>query len=183
MTRAIALLALSALAFTLSACGLTPVYGTHANGGASAPVAAALDAVYIDVIPDRPGQKLRNILIDRMVATGRNTKGDAAYRLTVGGLSESIYGLGIAKDATATRSQIKLGTGFTLYDTRGGTAKPVFVRSVSAVSSFNTLSSQYTTLVNEDDARDQTIRLLADQIVTQLELYFANPSAFATPEQ
>lgn len=177
MIRTLALFAISALAFALSACGLSPVYGTYANGGGTE-VARALDAVYIDVIPDRPGQKLRNILIDRMVATGRNTEGDAAYKLQIAGLSESIYGIGIAKDATATRSQIRLATSFTLFDMRGLKPEPLFTRSVSAVSSFNTLASQYTTLVTEDDARDQTIRLLSDQIMTQLELYFSNPSAF-----
>lgn len=183
MIRAIPVLLVSLFTLALAACGLSPVYGTYANGSTSTPVATALDSIYIDVIPDRPGQKLRNILIDRMVATGRNTAGEAAYKLQVAGLSESIYGLGIAKDATATRSQIRLATSFTLFDMRGLKPVPVFTRSVSAVSSFNTLASQYTTLVTEDDARDQTIRLLSDQIVTQLEMYFSNPAAFVkTPE-
>ncbi|NBX66714.1 MAG: hypothetical protein EBQ96_06950 [Proteobacteria bacterium] len=178
MIRTLSLLTFAALALVLSACGLSPVYGTYADTGTQASVVAALDSVYIDVIPDRPGQKLRNTLIDRMVDTGRNTKGDAAYKLQIGGLSESIYGIGIAKDATATRSQIRLAASFTLFDTRGLKPEPVFTRSVSATSSFNTLASQYTTLVTEDDARDQTIRLLADQIMTNLELYFSNPAAF-----
>lgn len=178
MTRTLLLLAISVAAFALSACGLSPVYGTYAKSSNTAAVETALDSIYIDVIPNRPGQKLRNTLIDRMVASGRNTQGDSAYKLTVAGISESIYGLGIAKDATATRSQIRLATSFTLLDMRGHKPEPVFTRSVSAVSSFNTLASQYTTLVTEDDARDQTIRLLSDQIMTQLELYFSNPVAF-----
>ena len=56
-------------------------------------------------------------------------------------------------------------------------------RDARAVSSFNTLASQYTTLVTEEDARTQTIEDLARQIQTQLELYFANPSAYPSPEE
>jgi LPS-assembly lipoprotein len=181
MTRALMIASLFALAFTLSACGLSPVYGKYTNSNQAAPVAANLDAVYIENIPNRIGQKLRNTLIDRMVATGRNTKADAAYKLEVGTVSESVYGIGIAKDATATRSQIRLNSVFTL--TKSGDGTKLLERKITAVSSFNTLASQYTTLVTEDDARDQAIRQLADQITTQLELYFSNPDAFKTPAE
>lgn len=177
MTRTLLAAFLVLASAALAACGFTPVYGTHAGGG-NAPVAAALDSVYIDTIPERSGQKLRNLLIDRMVADGRMGGTDSAYRLTVGGIGESIYGIGIAKDATATRSQIKLTTSLVLRDARDPAGPAILTRPISAVASFNQLSSQYTTLVTEDDARDQAIRQLADQVVTQLELYFSNPEAF-----
>lgn len=170
---ALALVALI-LGITLAGCGLEPVYGTHAN---DTPVAKALDDVYVANIPDRSGQKLRNELIDRMYQSGRKSSGSARYTLSVSTLSETIYGLGIAKDATATRSQIKITTTITLSDSTH--AKPLMVRSLRGVSSFNALASQYTTLVTENDARDQVIRDIADQITTLLELYFSNPTAFA----
>jgi LPS-assembly lipoprotein len=171
MTRALILVLTSVLTLTLGACGLSPVYGTFSQ---SKPITAALDAIYIDTIPDRTGQELRNDLMDRLVKSGQKSKTDAAYTLTASPVSESIYGIGIAKDDTATRSQIRLSTTFTL---KQGT-QTVLTRTVRAVSSFNTLSSQYTTLVTEDAARSQTIKQLSDQIVTQLELYFSNPTAF-----
>jgi len=156
----------------MAACGFTPVYGNFAG---SSQTKAALSQVSVDNIPDRTGQKLRNLLIDRMYMRGRPA-GDVPYRLKVGTVAETIYGLGIAKDATATRSQIRLNTTINLTNADG--TMQYFRRYLTAVSSFNTLASQYTTLVTEEDARDQVIRDLAEQIITQLELYFGDPAAF-----
>lgn len=176
-TRLALILTFATLAITLAGCGLQPVYGDYANGGKNAPVAKAFDSIYIDSIPDRTGQKLRNLMMDRMYKNGRVEKANAQYRLSIQGVTERIYGLGIAKDATATRSQIKLSTGFTL--TRiDDPATPLLQREISAVSSFNQLASDYTTLVTEEDARDQTINDLGQQIMVLLELYFGNPGAF-----
>lgn len=176
-TRLALLLTLATLAIALAGCGLQPVYGDYANGGQNSTIAAAFNDVYIDSIPDRSGQKLRNLLIDRMYKGGRVQRGASTYRLHVAGITESIYGLGIAKDATATRSQIRVTTSFILTRTEDP-ATPLLQRTITAVSSFNTLASDYTTLVTEEDARDQTIGDLSQQITTMLELYFANPDAF-----
>lgn len=168
-------------AFALSGCGFSPVYGNYANAGRAPAVSGALDSIYIDSIPDRSGQKLRTQLMDRFYQTGRKNLADAQYRLRISGVGESIYGLGIAKDATATRSQIRLSSQFILTRAGDPEGKPLLIRTVGAVSSFNTLASQYTTLVTEEDARDQAIHDLSDQIATMLELYFTNPAAFPEP--
>jgi LPS-assembly lipoprotein len=178
-TRACIVLVLIALGMALAGCGFTPVYGNYSDAIKNSPVSSALNDVYVDSIPDRTGQKLRNILIDRMYKSGRVPLADAAYRLQVNPVQEYIYGLGIAKDATATRSQINLTTHFTL-SRHDGTV--LIARDITAVSSFNTLASQYTTLVTEEDARAQTIRDLSDQIMTMLELYFTNPSKYTPPQ-
>jgi LPS-assembly lipoprotein len=181
-TRAALAFILIIAGFALAGCGLTPVYGTHANGGKSSPVTTGLNSIYIESIPNRTGQKLRNMLMDRLYQNGRVDPAQAAYRLDIPGVTESIYGLGIAKDATATRSQITLTAVMSLMPAHDLETAPMLTRSLRAISSFNTLASQYTTLVTEEDARDQTIRDLADQIVTQLELYFSNPGAFPGQE-
>jgi LPS-assembly lipoprotein len=159
------------------ACGFTPVYGIYAAHNQPQSVVQALNDIYIETIPDRSGQKLRNHLIDRLVQSGGASKSEATYTLTVASVSEKIYGINIAKDDTATRSQIRLNTSFTLK--RDG--QIILSRTASAVSSFNILSSQYTTLVTQEAARGQTIEQLSDQIITQLELYFSNPAAFPKP--
>lgn len=180
MTMRASRLFLVALAtLTLGACGLSPVYGTASQ--ASAPVAAKLDSVYVEIIPNRSGQKLRNLLIDRMAQNGMQSPATAAYTLKIPAVSESIYSVGIAKDSTATRSQISMSTTATLVDNRNG-GKPLMVRTLTSVASFNQLASQYTTLVTEEDAREQTTNDLASRIITQLELYFSNPEAFVQPE-
>ncbi|HEY8962977.1 MAG TPA: LPS assembly lipoprotein LptE [Alphaproteobacteria bacterium] len=164
----------------LAACGLTPVYGDYSDATKGSATSANLSSIYIDNIPDRTGQRLKNLLMDHMYKNGRPGP-SAKYRLQIASVTESIYGLGIAKDATATRSQIKLSTSMSLFDV--GTGERLMTRNVRAVSSFNTLASQYTTLVTEEDARTQTIEDLARQVETQLELYFANPSAFPSQEE
>ncbi|MCB1537588.1 MAG: hypothetical protein H6865_03210 [Rhodospirillales bacterium] len=174
MMRTLYLIFALLLALPLAACGLTPVYGKYA-GGTHADVAAKMDQVYIAVMPDRRGQSLRNELMDRFYRTGRKNRADAPYALSVDRLTESSYGLGIAKDATATRSQLKLSG--TLRLTRADGAV-VLTRALTAISSFNTLSSQYTTLVTENDARDQAVRDMAGQVTALVELYFSNPAAY-----
>lgn len=177
-TRTAIALTFIVAAFALVGCGFSPVYGKYANGGASSPVSQALDSVYIATIPDRSGQKLRNLLLDRFYKTGNKNAANAQYRLVVSSVDEVIYGLGIAKDAAATRSQIKQTAYFTLTRSGDPESTPLIERNITAISSFNTLASQYTTLVTEEDARDQTINDLANQITTMLEMYFANPSAY-----
>lgn len=178
--RALALTLLTFSAFALSACGLSPVYGKYSDSAKGSAVSNELSSVYIDNIPDRTGQRIKNILMDSMYKQGRPGAG-AKYRLQVSSVSENIYGLGIAKDATATRSQILLSTTMSLYN--AGTGERLMQRNLKAVSSFNTLASQYTTLVTEEDARTQAIEEIARRIETQLELYFANPASFPTQAQ
>ncbi len=168
MNRPRLFLALTALFLSLglAGCGLRPVYGD----GASSPAAAALNTVDISNIPDRSGQKLRNELIDRFYQDGRPA--DARYQLAVSGPKEIVFGIGIAKDATSTRSQMRISTQIALTDNFNPRAGVLLHRTMTATVSYNTLGSQYTTLVTEEDARGQALRDLADQIVTQLELYF-----------
>lgn len=180
MRAAFSLLSLVTV-MTLAGCGLSPVYGTYANTGQNAGVAASLNTVSIDTIPDRTGQKLRNLLVDRFYSTGAPTAHNAVYRLYVAPVTESIYGLGIAKDATATRSQVRLTSYFTLTRTDDLEQESLIHRNLTAISSFNTLASQYTTLITEEDARDQAIREMAQQITTLLELYFTDPARFPAP--
>jgi len=180
-TRACLVITLIVTAFALAACGFSPVHGKYANGGPNSTVSQALDSIYINTIPDRSGQKLRNLLVDRFYKSGNKNAANAQYRLSVINFYESIYGLGVSKDANATRSQIKQNA--TMILTRASDpSTPLLQRNISAISSFNTLASQYTTLVTEEDARDQTIKDMANQIATMLELYFANPSAFPAPK-
>ena len=49
---------------TLTACGFTPIYGKSAN---SESVRSTLAQIDIALIPDRDGQMLRNLLMDRFL--------------------------------------------------------------------------------------------------------------------
>jgi len=161
----VALLALALLAPGLAGCGFQPVYGRH--GLATAP-SAQLNQVAIDPIPDRPGQTLRNLLIDRMYAGGRPA--DPAYRLAVQ-LTASEEELGIRKDATATRARLRLVASYELIDI--ATGQTVYRTFSRAVVSYNLLEAQYATLVAEQDAYERGLTELADDMRTRLALFFA----------
>ena len=60
-------------------------------------------------------------------------------------------------------------TSFVLNDDKG---EALLKRSLSAVTSYNILDSQFTTRVAEDAARRQALDDLARQIETHLLLYF-----------
>ncbi len=154
------------LASFLSACGFAPLYGT---GGASGePVATDLSQIYIENIPDREGQYLRNALLDRLYQNGRPE--NALYRLSIAPVIETRTDLDITKSSDATRAQLRLVTVMVLTDKTTGTT--LLQRSLTGITSYNILHSQFTTRVSEDNARRNALDDLARQIEQQLALYF-----------
>lgn len=158
----LAALALGPLA--LGGCGFTPVYGSR--GAATAPV-QQLAQVQIDPIPERTGQVLRNKLIDRFYESGR--PGNADYRLVVN-LSAAEEGLGIRRDATATRARLTVQANYELIEAKTG--KVAYRTFSRAVVSYNLLEAQYATLVAQQDAYERALTELADDVRTRLALFF-----------
>jgi LPS-assembly lipoprotein len=158
----------------LGGCGFRPVYGDR--GVATAP-AAALATVAIDTIPERSGQVLRNLLIDRFYADGRPDK--PTWRVAVQ-LSMAEEELGILKDATATRARLRLLANYELIET--STGKTVYRTFSRAIVSYNILDAQYGTLISRQDAESRGLTELAEDIRTRLALYFARePQSGPTP--
>ena len=54
------------------------------------------------------------------------------------------------------------------------TGKILMSRELIAVASYDVLGNEYTTLVTQESVRDNAINDLAQQIETQLALYFAH---------
>jgi hypothetical protein len=155
------------LCVLIAGCGLTPVYSTNNNNTGAA---SQLRLTEISNIPEKTGVDLRNELVDRMHLDG--TPYNARYKLSVQPVSESSAGLGISKDASVTRYQLRMGTNLELIDMR--TKDVLLQRKVSAVTSYNVLDSHFTTLVSEREARMNGIKELAEQILIQLDLYFSS---------
>lgn len=147
--------------FIISACGFTPVYGDKS-------LPSSIGAIEVKVIPDRGGQIVRNHLIDRLYQDGYPTNPD--YFLAVSAIKENIVEIGIDIDDEASRAQLRQQANMTLTDAK--TNKVVLTRTVRATSGYNILLGQFTTFVTEDDARNQALKTIAEDIVTQLELYF-----------
>ncbi len=144
-----------------AACGFRPVYG----GGA--PVRADMAAVEIALIADRPGQLLRNALLDRLSPKGA---AQSPRHVLVVELSESKQNLAIRRDDSATRANLILTAHFSLRERQS--SEVVLEGSSRSFNSYNISTYEFATLTAETDARRRATRELADDIATHLALYF-----------
>lgn len=151
----------------LTSCGFTPLYGSSA-AAARHDVQDRLKAVAINNIPNRDGQYLRNQLIDRFYGSGAAQ--NATYDLVVSGLREHKLNLDTTKNANATRAEMTIEAHFTLSDRTSGAV--LIAGDLKAITSYNILTSQFTTRVTEDNARLNALKDLARQIELQIALYF-----------
>jgi LPS-assembly lipoprotein len=152
--------------------GYRPLYALDAEpvaGEGSVDVAEALSRIEVGRIAEREGQILRELLIERLDASGR----DGTWPLNVV-LRISRQDLGIQRDASATRANLRASATITLTDPEGTVR---LSRSLDVVTGFSILDDQFATLVAERDARDRALDALADRIRTQLALHFARPPA------
>jgi len=149
----------------LAGCGFRPLYSEPATGDG---VLTDFAAVQISPIADRLGQSVRNHLLDMLNPRGRPAR--PVYRLDVE-LKESIQKLAVRQTALATRANLLVGAEFWLVDSRSG--RVVTSGSADVVSSYNLLDSEFATLSAENDARDQSALLIAQDIRARLGIYFA----------
>jgi LPS-assembly lipoprotein len=159
-------------AMFLSACGFTPMYG----GENSVARLASHSNIEIASIPDREGQYLRNELIDRLYLDGRPAETD--YLLNVAPLRIVTTNLGIRKDATATRAMANIDTTLRLVEKRTGAV--LLERPVRVTGGYNFLDNQFATLVSRRSVHDNMLGALADNIVTELGLYFTHAEKAGT---
>ena len=124
-------------------------------------------AVAIDFIADRPGQILRNELLDRLVPFG--AAATPRYVLAVE-LEESRQNLAIRRDDTATRANLILTANFTLSER--ATDEVVLQGRSRSFNSYNISTFEFATLSAETDARRRAARALAEDIASRLALYF-----------
>ena len=137
---------------TLSACGLTPVYGP---GGAAT-------RLWGQVRPADP-RSIDDFAFNRRLAERLGGEGDTYaldYRLRVGVVAQ-----GITPDEVTTRYSLNGTADFTLTDASGA---QVVAGQVSNFTSYSTTGTTVATLAAEADARGRLARMLADQVVTRL---------------
>lgn len=157
----------AALAVGIPGCGFRPLHG-HDAGGAPEQLAA----IRIALINDRVGQRLRNLLLDRLTPLGPPAQ--PGYLLSVD-LRESLRNIAIRKDETATRANLTLTARFHLR--RVGRSNSFRGTAVST-NSYNILDSDFATLSAETDARGRALRDLAEEIRTRIAAALTNPAFF-----
>ena len=148
--------------FLVTACGFQPLYGDQSVASAE------FAQISISNIPDRSGQYLRNALIDRFYSDGWPI--NSRYVLRVHPIKENTVNLDITKNSDATRAQLRLGTTMILMDQ--ATKETLLTRNLSAISSYNVLTSEFATSVSAQKTRENALDDLARQIELQIGLYF-----------
>lgn len=161
------MLALTAGA-TLSGCGFQPVYMPTASGRAGA-AQRELAAISVDLIPDRPGQLLRQALQDRLEMGSSGVA--RRYDLSVGfGISGEA--IAIQPDSQPTRIREIGSATWTLIAQDPGRTK-LTSGYVKAVDGINLFDTQYFAADLENEAVQRRLAdALADQITLQLATFF-----------
>jgi LPS-assembly lipoprotein len=151
----------------LGGCGFQPVYMRTASGKPG-PAQRELESVYVNLIPDRPGQLLRQALQERFSSDSGTP---AAYDLAV---TFSIAGEGIAITSNDIATRLRL-TGIASYVLIGHDPQRTHLTAGSArvMSGLNIFDSQYFAVDLELERRQRDIaEQCADQITNQLAIWF-----------
>lgn len=152
------------LAWGLSACGFHPLYKNDNGAEASAELAD----VHINTIRDRNGQILHNFLLDRFNMQGRPAQ--PRYVLDIQ-LTESKSNLGFIKDNSATSAQLASIATYKLADLK--TKAELQNGRSRSITSYNIVQSDFATLAAEKDARERSLREIADDITTKVAVFLS----------
>jgi len=149
----------------LAGCGFEPVYMPTATGKPG-PAARELATIHVALIPDRPGQLLRQALQQRL--HGADDGGERRYDLGV------FYwitgeGIGILPDTTNTSTRLTAHANWVLTANDPAHTK-IAIGSARAYESVNTFDTQY---FSGDLSNDQATALLAQQVADQITLRLA----------
>lgn len=152
----------------LSGCGFAPLYAPQAGGAPRADLAK----VFVAVIPDRPGQLLRQALQVRLEGTGGSP--ERLYTLTVTYGVSGEY-IGINPDTSASFARFKATANWSLLSALSPGAPPLATGFAFAQDGYSIIVNQYfyTDLYTQTLYR-RFANTIADQIVLRLATYFRN---------
>lgn len=163
-SRKLAALAALACLAGLTGCGFTPLYGDD-----NANVQQQMDEVSVGIIPDRPGQLLRQSLQDQLQAAGAPTQ--ELYLLSVN-YSIISQATGIQEDTSTTRMRFTATASWALAPI-GNPQKPLTKGLASTEDALNIIDQQYFQITLETNTVNQQLaNEIAAQISAQVAAYF-----------
>ncbi len=159
---------LAGLGAGLSGCGFRPVYAPRA--GLAAGPQQELGAIDVALIPDRPGQLLRQALQERLDRGGMAEA--KRYQLSIS-YNLSGVGVGVQPDTSVTRLRLTSAATWTLRQLNPGQTL-VANGTARALDGYNVLDQQYFAADMENESADRRLaEALADEVVLQIASYFA----------
>jgi len=105
---------------------------------------------------------------------GGGGSNDPHYFLTMT-VKEAVIDLGLQENSTSTRGQVRLTIKYALTDAENG--KVVLSETLRTSTGYNILINQFSSLLSQDDAENQGLQQISDQMTEHLALYFQkNPN-------
>ncbi len=144
-----------------SSCGYEPIYSKNINTNKE------LLSISIKNIKNRSGQILRNTLLNQL--NPERERVIIKYRLIIE-ISESSTSLGYRRDMSATRTDLEVTAKYFLKNVKND--EIILKEDVKSISSFDVVESVYATLVAEKDAREKSLKIISDNIYTNLVIFF-----------
>jgi LPS-assembly lipoprotein len=157
----------------LAGCGFQPVYMPTASGRAGA-AQRELAAIHVAIIPDRPGQLLRQALQSRFEGSGSGVAQRYELRVGFGIAGDAIA---ILPDSNPTRIR-EIGTASWTLLAQDPARTSLTSGSAKAVDGYNLINAQYFASDLENEVVQKRLAdALADQITMQLAVYFREQAA------
>lgn len=159
----------------LTSCGFQPIYATEQVAGSEGGTIALNQRVAIRQIlaPEDVAPLIEDAVGARLPIDAATTP---EYGLFLN-VEESAQRLAVQIDASVTRYNYRLDGSYTLLNLAEGTR---IFGSVGSVTSYNIVSSQYSTLFAENTAREKAARQLAEELERELLIRLSdNPTAQA----
>lgn len=152
---------IAGLTLMLAACGFQPMYGAGPN---SAP---AIGPVTVAQIDGKAGHVLRTEL-DRILSVEANAGGEPmTLEIT---LQELVTPLGIRRDESATRAELRLVANYVLTPPNNGR---VMRGSVFSVVNYDVAAAAFGEIAAQDDARERAAETMAQRFRAELALRMA----------
>jgi len=149
--------------FIFTSCGYEPIHSKNANTNKE------LLSISVQNIKNRPGQILRNTLLNQL--NPERERVITKYRLIVE-ISESKTSLAYRRDMSATRTDLKVTANYLLKDIKNG--EILLKQEAKSISSFDVVESVYATLIAEKDVREKNLKVISNDIYTNLVIFFKN---------
>ena len=149
--------------FVSTSCGYEPIYSKNINKN----INKELLSISINNIKNRSGQILRNTLLNQL--NPERERVITKYRLIIE-ISESSRSLGYRRDMSATRADLEVIAKYFLKNAKND--EIILKEEVKSISSFDVVESVYATLVAEKDAREKNLKIISDNIYTNLVIFF-----------
>ena len=149
--------------FIFTSCGYEPIYSKNLNTNKE------LLSISVQNIKNRPGQILRNTLLNQL--NPERERVITKYRLIVE-ISESKSSLAYRRDMSATRTDLKITANYLLKDIKNG--EILLKQEAKSISSFDVVESVYATLIAEKDVREKNLKVISNDIYTNLVIFFKN---------